>query len=503
MTTIRTTHEAPAASSLTGRISAEPSALLHTAVLEPQFVYERQHLLRWYVLIEKVLLLEYERLGVIDRAAMRSIAIALNEIGEDTIAASPQANMSDIAFAIERHVEARGLNPPQWHVDRSRNDFQACAQLLFGRELLFSVATHIHRLATVVCRRASETAELLMPGYTHFQAAQVISPGFYLAAMCEQLVGALRRLLTVYDAINRCPLGAGAMAGQELPWNRERMAELLGFAMPAPHALVAVASREWVLQIGAELSMLGVALSRFATDLMLWGSSEYQFIDLPDSLAGISSAMPQKKNFPVLERIRGKTAHLGAFYVDLMMGQRNTPFSNLVEVSKEAGAQLFATCQTAETVLQLFTAVIEHLRFREARMAQACEREYLGGFALANYLTLCHAIPSRTAQVIAGQYIVAAIEQGLAPQEFDAAMLEAISGRRGYLLQVAPDQARACLLPETNMTAKTTTGSTHPAQTRELIARSQDELIQLGHTLESRAAANDIAYRMIDVLLQL
>jgi argininosuccinate lyase len=238
-----------------------------------------------------------------------------------------------------------------------------------------------------------QTLDLPMPGYTHYQPAQVISPGFYLAAMSEQMIVALRRLLGLYDTINACPLGSGAMAGQELAWNRELMGELLGFARSQRHALVSVASREWVLQIGSELSLLSLALSRFVTDLISWGSSEYGFIDLPDSMSGISSAMPQKKNFPVLERIRGKTAHVSAFFVDALLGQRNTSFSNLVEVSKEAGAHLLTSCTTLQSVLRLFSAVIEHLQFEEARMRAACEEAFLGGFSLANYLTLQHAIP--------------------------------------------------------------------------------------------------------------
>ncbi|MEK8104314.1 lyase family protein [Micromonospora sp. M12] len=173
-----------------------------------------------------------------------------------------------------------------------------------------------------------------MPGYTHFQAAQVSTPGFYLAAVSEEVLHTLRRLLSTYDGIDACPLGSGAMTGQELAWDRDRLARSLGFRRVQPIALTSVASRRWVLEVTGDLGVLGVTLSRFGTDLLTWGSGEYGFIDLPDELSGISSAMPQKKNFPVLERIRGRTAHLTAYHLDAVLGQRNTPYTNLVEVSR-------------------------------------------------------------------------------------------------------------------------------------------------------------------------
>ncbi|CAL2069710.1 MULTISPECIES: argininosuccinate lyase [Streptomyces] len=411
------TSQSPApAAALTGRISGGPSELLHEEVLAPQFRFESRHLLHHYVAIEKTLAAEYARMGLLDTDEAHAVAALLDGVGPDTLSARPDANMSDIAFAIERHVEA-GLARPavRWHVDRSRNDLQACAQLMFGRERLIAFAGVLAELGEVVVQLAEETRELPMPGYTHFQAAQIITPGFHLTALSEHLLHTQRRLLAAYDGIDACPLGAGAMAGQELPWDRVRMARLLGFDRPQSNALTAVASRRWSAEATAELSLLGAALSRFTTDLLSWGGSEYGFIELPDELSGISSAMPQKKNYPVLERIRGRTAHLTAFHTDVLLGQRNTPFCNLVEVSKEAGTHVLAAFDSAHGTVRLLTEVLRRLTFRAERMREVCEREFLGGFSLANALTLTEDVPWRTAQVIAGKYIVRAVAAGAPP----------------------------------------------------------------------------------------
>ncbi|MFJ2845337.1 argininosuccinate lyase [Streptomyces griseofuscus] len=411
------TSQSPApAAELTGRISGGPSELLHEEVLAPQFRFESRHLLHHYVAIEKTLAAEYARMGLLDTDEAHAVAALLDGVGPGTLSARPDANMSDIAFAIERHVEA-GLARPavRWHVDRSRNDLQACAQLMFGRERLIAFAGALAELGEVVVQLAQETRELPMPGYTHFQAAQIITPGFHLTALSEHLLHTQRRLLAAYDGIDACPLGAGAMAGQELPWDRVRMARLLGFDRPQSNALTAVASRRWSAEATAELSLLGAALSRFTTDLLSWGGSEYGFIELPDELSGISSAMPQKKNYPVLERIRGRTAHLTAFHTDVLLGQRNTPFCNLVEVSKEAGTHVLAAFDSAHGTVRLLTEVLRRLTFRAERMREVCEREFLGGFSLANALTLTEDVPWRTAQVIAGKYIVRAVAAGAPP----------------------------------------------------------------------------------------
>src|SRR5690606_24929425 len=121
-------------------------------------------------------------------------------------------------------------------------------------------------------------------------AAQIISPGFYLSAMAEELFMTYQNLKHRFEYINQCPFGAGAMAGSEIRWDRERVAHSLGFRCARRHALVSVASRNYTLQIGAELSNFGLLISRFISDFILWGSSEFHLIDLPDELSGISSA---------------------------------------------------------------------------------------------------------------------------------------------------------------------------------------------------------------------
>ncbi|MGG4266734.1 lyase family protein [Peribacillus simplex] len=327
---------------LTGRIHAAPNILLHEEILKPQFDYELEHLLPFYIQIEKVMTKEYERMGLISNEQMSEIIKLLDQINKENIVADPKSNMSDICFAIERFIERRMNHPVNnWHVDRSRNDVQATAQLMFARKNLLEIMEEIIVLIEEVIVLSSQNLSVPMPGYTHYQSAQIITVGFYFTAVSESLQKSLDRMLRIYDEINKCPLGSGAMAGMELKWDRNLMAKMLGFYQPCHHALISVASKDWMLQIAGEFSNCAATLSRFVTDINTWGSSEYKFFDLPDEMSGISSAMPQKRNFPILERIRGRTAHVNTYYYDILNTQRNTPFTNLVETAKEGGSNFY------------------------------------------------------------------------------------------------------------------------------------------------------------------
>ena len=489
---------------LTGRIDGVPSAVWHEEVLAPQFAYEVEFLLRHYVAIEKVVLLEYLRLGLADDAGAAAIARRLDAVTADFLQASPEANMSDISFAMERHV-ASGPAPPfaAWHVDRSRNDLQACAQLMWAREQLAATAADLLEFGRAAATLAETSADTPMPGYTHAQAGQIISPGFYFAALSAETLVASRRLLRTYDDVDACPLGAGTMSGQELPWDRDRMARLLGFSRPQPHALVAVASRGWALAISSELSGFAVTLSRFATDIMAWGGSEYGFVELPDDLSGISAAMPQKRNFPILERIRGRCSHVTGCAFELAAGQRNTSYTNTVEVSKEAGAHLHRQLGALRSTLRLALAVVANMNFRADRMREACEREYLGGMTLANQLTLRAAIPWRTAQVIAGGYVRTALARGLAPSDPDGCLLTAIAREHGCALADPGPLLAAALDVDDGLRAKRSAGSTHPDSVREMLTAQVAEYADLAGQWSARQATIASASGVVDGMLAL
>jgi argininosuccinate lyase len=485
---------------LTGRISRPPDDVLRELVLDPQFRHDAEHLLPHYVRLEKVLLAEYERMEVLDTAQVRRIARVLDGIARDGIVADPVDNLSDVALAVERYVTER-LDVPAWHVDRSRNDLQASAQLMFARDQALAVIADLLACATAAWRLAARHTGDVLPGFTHLQAAQVITPAFFVSAISAHLLHTARRMLATYDGANLCPLGSGALAGQELEWDRDRMADLLAFAGPQPHALVGVASRGWLLELAGECSTFAVGLSRPVTDLMTWAGSEHGLVELPDELAGISSAMPQKKNYPILERIRGRTAHLTSWYVDVATAQRNTPYSNTVEVAKESSAQLGDALSTLRSLLRLLTEVLDRLVFRTEHARVRCTQEYLGGFSLASRLTLEQQVPWRDAQVIAGHYVVSALAAGLAADTADGALLGVIAARWGYAITSTDRLLRDAFDPRAELERRRSAGSAHPDEVSRLLAAQDAELTALRYEVSTRRDTLDAMPARIDAAL--
>lgn len=480
---------------VSGRIAAPPSRLLQDEVLLPQLEHDLEHVLPYLVLVELALLAEYERMGVVDAGAAQELRSVLVSVTRADLAGDPEHDLADLAFALEQRVLALAhVDAPGWHVDRSRNDVQACTQLMLARDRVLGVAGSILELGEAAHAQAEQTVDLPMPGFTHHQPAQVVSPAFHLSALVEVVLATAAALEQALDRADGCPLGAGALAGLELDWDRSRLASLLGFARPERHALVAVASRRFALELGAALAVFGVELSRLVTDLLHWTGGEARFARLPDELSGISSAMPQKRNAPVLERIRGRTAHLVSFHLDALVAQRNTPFTNLVEVSKEGLAQLEPLLACAASVAGLATAVYGSLELDPARMRERCATELLGGSTLANRLTLEHGVPARTAQVIAGAYVAELEAAGLPPGRPHPGRLREVCARYGYEAEPAQELLRDCLDADRLLRSKRTSGSTSPDRMRSLLRAERDDLCTARERVEQRARRIEGAY---------
>ncbi|QII04303.1 argininosuccinate lyase [Rhodococcoides fascians A25f] len=432
---------------LTGRISTGPDDMLLTEVLLPQLRFEAANLTPSYVRAERVLLLEYHRMQLLSADDVVVLNRALDGVDEAAVLATAGSAMTDTVFAVERIVTAAVQDsgstvPAMWHVDRSRNDLQATAQLMYGRGRILDLVDELLALVRAVHRFAQRESGVFIPGYTHSQPAQVMTADFYATALGETLLHTLDRLKATFAAVEDCPLGAGAMTGGDLIWDRDGMAALLGFSHGRGNALRAVATRDWALETTAELALLGVPLSRFVTDLMTWAGGGHGFLDLPDAWSGISSAMPQKKNFPVLERIRARTAHLTSAFLDVATAQRSTPFSNTIEVSKEAGAGVPAAFDTAGSVLRLLREVLDVMTLRRDQLRVACETDHLGAFRLANALCMNVGIPWRDAQVLAGRYVVAALASGLGPSTCDGSLLGQLLSEAGSAVP-GPDPVQA------------------------------------------------------------
>lgn len=294
---------------------------------------------------------------------------------------------------------------------RSRNDLKITITLLRLREWLGEFAEQAVRLEAILASRARAYAGVLMPAYTHFQAAMPISYGYYLLGVAAAAGREIDALVAASRGLTECPLGASAVAGTDLPIKAARTAQLLGFSGTTRHALDAVASRDVPLRLLASAAGLAVVLSRLGTDLQLWSTAEFGFIEFPDRLVGGSSAMPQKRNAFLLEHVKAKPGHAVGAWAAAAAMMTSAPFTNSIEVGTEAMAAIWPGLDAVRQSVLLTQVLVSGGRPVPARMRERAEESFTGATSLANRLVR-QGTPFRTAHHMVGEAVRRAVEAG-------------------------------------------------------------------------------------------
>jgi argininosuccinate lyase len=297
------------------------------------------------------------------------------------------------------------------HTARSRNDLKATATALRLRDWALRFAEQATRLEAALLNRARRHRHVLMPIYTHYQAAMPISYGYYLLGVAEALARDIDAVQHATAGLQRCPLGAGAVAGTDLPIDPAHTARLLGFTASSPHATDAVASRDTALRLLAAVTGLTITLSRLATDLQLWSTTEFGFLRFPDRLVGGSSAMPQKRNAFLLEHIKAKPAAAIAAWTGAATAMSATPFTNSIEVGTEAVALMWPGLIACEQSVLLSQPLITAATPDTHRMAERAETGFTNATAVANQLVR-HGTAFRTAHDQVGDAVRKAVAAG-------------------------------------------------------------------------------------------
>jgi argininosuccinate lyase len=297
------------------------------------------------------------------------------------------------------------------HTGRSRNDVKATLCLLRARRWVLEFVEQATRLEAVLLARGRAYQSVVMPVHTHFQAAMPISYGYYLLGVARAVGRDVDAVVVAADGLGTCPLGAGAVAGSDLPIDPVRTAELLGFPHTTVHALDAVASRDVMLRLLAAVAGLCVTLSRLAADLQLWSTTEFGFVEFPDRLVGGSSAMPQKRNAFLLEHLKAKPGQALGAWTAAAATMAGTPFTNSIEVGTEAVDRIWPGLRAADDAVSLGQVLAGGARPVPARMARRAETGFTVATAIANRLVR-EGVPFRTAHHQVGDAVRRAVEAG-------------------------------------------------------------------------------------------
>ena len=311
------------------------------------------------------------------------------------------------------------------HTGRSRNDQVALDMKLYVREEVQKTEGLLTDLLKVILHIMEENLDTIMPGFTHLQKAQPITLAHHMGAYYEMFRRDRSRLADIYERMNVCPLGSGALAGTTYPLDRDYTAELLGFSGATLNSMDSVSDRDYVIEYLSALSTIMMHLSRFSEEIIIWNSNEYQFVEIDDAYSTGSSIMPQKKNPDIAELVRGKTGRVYGALMSLLTTMKGIPLAYNKDMQEDKEL-VFDAIDTTKGCLALFTGMIRTMRFNETRMENSAKHGFTNATDAADYL-VNHGVPFRDAHGIVGQLVLYCIEKNVALDDMSLEEFKAIS----------------------------------------------------------------------------
>jgi argininosuccinate lyase len=294
--------------------------------------------------------------------------------------------LEDIHMNIEDRLTKKiGKVAQKLHTARSRNDQVASDVRMYLRDEVGNLVQKLTDLRLALVQFADMHIDAIMPGYTHLQRAQPVLFSHHLMAYYEMFTRDTARLKDALKRINVMPLGSAALAGTTYPINRAYTAKLLNFSEISANSLDSVSSRDFVIEFLAAASICMVHLSRLSEELILWSSSEFGFVEIPDAFATGSSIMPQKKNPDVAELVRGKAGRVFGNLVALLTVMKGLPLSYNRDMQEDK-EPLFDTVDTLKACLDVYQELIPRLKVNRAAMEKAVSKGYLNATDMADYL---------------------------------------------------------------------------------------------------------------------
>lgn len=413
--------------------------------------------------------------GILDADTSVRLAGALLKIqadGPDAVALD--AAREEAYFNYEAHLIGMvGADTGgRLHTARSRNDMGATIDRIRARDFAVRIGQALIDVAQAALAQAGKFAHCVMPGYTHMQAAQPITYGYYLSALVEAWSRDIDRLLHVLETADGSPLGACALAGTSFPIDRDATSAMLGFTRPLANALDGVASRDFALELSAALSIMMITCSRMVQDFYIWSTPEFGYLVFPDSVASTSSIMPQKKNPAVLEYLRGKTGHVIGMTTAAFATVKSTHFTHSGDSSRESTRTCWEACEESLKALALMKLLVEKVEPDQARMAARAADDFSTVTDLADLLVRKAGASFRDAHHIIGAVVRDALDRGIPARDITPAMIQAAAAAQtGRQIVLRDADIGDCLDPVRNVAARRSQGGPAP----ELVLGRIDE----------------------------
>ena len=332
----------------------------------------------------------------------------------------------DIHSFVEANLTQRiGEAGKRLHTGRSRNDQVALDMKLYCRNEIGEIDSLTKNLMEELLKILEANLDTFMPGFTHLQKAQPVTLAHHVGAYFQMFERDRQRLHDIYERMNYCPLGAGALAGTTYPLDREYTAQLLGFYGPTLNSMDSVSDRDYIIELLGALSLIAMHLSRFSEEIIIWNSNEYQFVEIDDAYSTGSSIMPQKKNPDIAELVRGKTGRVYGALVSMLTTMKGLPLAYNKDIQEDKELT-FDAIDTVKGCLALFTGMISTMTFKKDVMEASAKKGFTNATDAADYLVK-HGVAFRDAHGIVGQLVLYCIEKDKALDDMTLDEYKAIS----------------------------------------------------------------------------
>ncbi len=348
----------------------------------------------------------------------------LNDIENGDLEISPK--YEDIHSFVEATLIDRiGDTGKKLHTGRSRNDQVALDMRLYTRDEVLNIKELLYGLMKTLHSIMKENTDTYMPGFTHLQKAQPVTLAHHVGAYMEMFKRDYSRMCDIYERMNYCPLGAGALAGTTYPLDRDMTAELLGFKGPTLNSMDSVSDRDYVIELLSALSTISMHLSRFSEEIIIWNSNEYQFVELDDAYSTGSSIMPQKKNPDIAELVRGKTGRVYAALISILTTMKGIPLAYNKDMQEDKELT-FDAIDTVKGCIALFEGMIRTMKVNKDKMKASAMNGFTNATDAADYLVK-KGVPFRDAHGIIGKLVLYCIDNSKAIEELSISELKSIS----------------------------------------------------------------------------
>jgi argininosuccinate lyase len=415
--------------------------------------------------------------GIVSPEDARAIRTALDGISPDGLRdLKYDGSCEDLFFYVERLIAAGCGDDAagRLHTARSRNDIDMTMYRMRQREFILGLLGASIDLRRSLIDVAGRHRSTIFAVHTHTQRAQPTTVAHYLLAVIEQLERDGARLTAAYERTNRCPLGSCAITGTGFPIDRALTSELLGFLSPTGNTYGSIATVDYLLESTSAASVLVAGVGRFVQDLLLWCTSEFDYVRFGDGFVQSSSIMPQKRNPVAIEHARAIGSKALGQAQAILTAVHNTPFGDIVDTEDDLQPLVFSMFRDATRAVKLVAAAMPTAEFDAARLEARAADGWTTLTEFADSLVRDSGVPFRTAHQIAGKLIAA--RQSDPTAKLSTLVADATRELLGTPLHYSDAELEEILSPRHFVDVRKTLGGPAPEVTSRAIADSRTQL---------------------------